>query len=123
RSAAERLSERGHELLDRHAYLAHRVALADRHGAIVDRLEVDRHAERRADLVLTAVAPADRLRLVVRRHEMRPDLRPDVARDGAQALVLREREDGDLVRREVWTEAHHDARALLVGLLVVRGAH
>ena len=39
--------------------LLERVAVADRDGAVVQRLAVDRDAERRADLVLAAVAAAD----------------------------------------------------------------
>src|SRR6185503_10967361 len=102
RSGAELLAERGHELGNRHANLGHRVALADRDLAVVERCEVDRDAEGRTDLVLTAVAPADRLGLVVRRHEVRPDLRPDLAGKRCEAVVLGERQHGDLVGREMW---------------------
>src|SRR5438067_933067 len=122
RSGAELLAKGGHEIGDGHADLAHRVALADRHLLVVERHEVDRDAERRSDLVLTAVSPADRLRLIVRGHERRPDLRPHLARERHKALVLRQRKDGHFVRGEMRTEAEHNARALLVGFLVVRGA-
>src|SRR5216683_553819 len=44
---------------DRYALLLGGVALADRHRAIAQRLEVDRDAERRSDLILTAVPPSD----------------------------------------------------------------
>src|SRR5439155_14912497 len=58
----------GHEplrnLVDRNALLLERVAIAHRHGAVLERLVVERHAPRRADLVLAAVALADRARLV-----------------------------------------------------------
>ena len=50
----------GRDARQRHALLRHRVALADRDGVVVEGLEVDGDAERRADLVLPAVAPADR---------------------------------------------------------------
>ena len=49
---------------DRHALLGHGVALANRHGVVVERVEVDRDAERGADLVLTTVTLADRLGVV-----------------------------------------------------------
>src|SRR5438105_3688847 len=122
RSGAELLAKGGHEIGDGHADLAHRVALADRHLLVVERYEVDRDTERRSDLVLTAVSPADRLRLIVRGHERRPDLRPHLARERHKALVLRQRKDGHFVRGEMRTEAEHNARALLVGFLVVCGA-
>ena len=41
-----------------------RVALAHRHGLVVEGVEVDRDAERRADLVLAPVAAADRAGVV-----------------------------------------------------------
>ena len=44
--------------------LRHRVALADRDGLVVEGVEVDGDAERRADLVLAAVAAADRAGVV-----------------------------------------------------------
>src|SRR5712692_438129 len=57
---------RFHELLKRdgkvrngHAFLLGGVPLADCHRLVVQRVEVDGHAERRADLVLAAITPAD----------------------------------------------------------------
>src|SRR2546428_899905 len=47
------------EPCNRDALLLRGVALADRHRAIVQRLEVDSDTERRADLALTAVSPPD----------------------------------------------------------------
>src|SRR5207237_10145981 len=85
-------------------------------------LEVHGDAEGRADLVLAAIAPADRLRLVVCGHEVRANLRPHLAGEWREALVLGERQDRDLVRREMRAKAQKDACALLVGLLAVRGA-
>src|SRR5207253_1318614 len=60
---AEQTCEDGLEVGERHADLLHRVALADRHPlipglallAIAHRLDVDRHAVGRADLVLPPV--------------------------------------------------------------------
>src|SRR5665647_3176839 len=53
------------DLVEGDPLLRHRVPLADRHGLVVEGVEVDGHAERRADLVLTAVAATDGLGLVV----------------------------------------------------------
>ena len=52
------------ERVDRHPLLGERVAVADRHRVVVQRLVVDRHRPRRADLVLAAIAAADRARHV-----------------------------------------------------------
>src|SRR5690606_31204790 len=45
---------------DRHTLLRHRVAVADGHGVVVERVEVNGDAERGADLILAAVAAPDR---------------------------------------------------------------
>src|SRR4029077_10113608 len=119
---AELLPERRHELLDLHPDLGHVVAVADRHRLIGQRIEVDGDAERRPDLVLAAIAAPDGLRLVVRRLDVRAHLRPDRARELAQLGLLRERQDGDLVWRQVAVQPQDDPHAFLVGLLVVRGA-
>ena len=50
---------------DRDPLLRERVAVADRDRLVLERLLVDRERERRADLVLAAVAPADLARVVV----------------------------------------------------------
>src|SRR5919198_2751145 len=123
RSGAELLAQRGDELGDGDADLPHRVALADRDLPILERLEIDRHAQRCADLVLPPVAPPDRLRLVVRRHEVRAYVCPDVARERGQLRLFRKRQHRHLVRGKMRFEAEQDADALLVRLLVVRGAH
>ena len=48
------------DCVDRDAVLRHGITFADGHRLILERVEIDRDAERRADLVLAAVAPADR---------------------------------------------------------------
>src|SRR5690606_19314443 len=53
------------------ALLLERVAVPNGHRAILHRLPVDRDAPRRARLVLPAVAPADRARIVVERRNSR----------------------------------------------------
>src|SRR5688500_9502270 len=45
---------------ERDPLLLHGVAVTDRRRLVVQRVEVDRDAERRPDLVLAAVPPADR---------------------------------------------------------------
>src|SRR4051794_6399506 len=47
------------QLRHRHPLLRHRVAITHRDGLIFERLEIDRQAERRADLILAAVELAD----------------------------------------------------------------
>jgi hypothetical protein len=67
RNEADGLASDGAEVVEQEALhlvqadplLGHRVPLADRHGLVVQGLEVDGHAVGRADLVLPAVAAAD----------------------------------------------------------------
>src|SRR5437016_4644816 len=99
-SALETPTDLADETVDRHAHLLERVAVADRDGAVVERVEVDGDAPRRADLVLTAVAPADRLRLVVIAHEVRLQPAEHLAGERRERLLLGEREHRHLVRRE-----------------------
>ena len=63
--AARRAASTRRQLVDRDALLRERVAVAHGDRAVLERLVVDRHAQRRADLVLAAVALADRAALVV----------------------------------------------------------
>src|SRR5581483_4555799 len=103
-----------------HALLRRLVAVAERHGAVLDRLVVDRDAERRSDLVLTAVAATDRARLVVLHREVRAELRVDLLRLLGVAALPEKREHGGLHRREARVEAEHGARLALDFVLVVR---
>ena len=68
------------ESVDRHADLGHAVALADGHRMVVERVEVEGDRQRRPDLVLTAIATPDSLRLVVHGREMRAQVVLDAAR-------------------------------------------
>src|SRR2546430_3083082 len=75
--------------LDRHALLVHRVALADRHLTVGQRVEVHCDAERRPDLVLAPVAPADvAAGLVVLGAEAGPQQALHLARDLDQLVLL-----------------------------------
>ena len=58
-AAGQTRREVGLHLVQRHPVLRHRVPLADRDRLVVEGLEVDSEAVRRADLVLAAVAAAD----------------------------------------------------------------
>src|SRR5262249_40676166 len=63
-AAGHALGQVGDELVDADSVLPHRVALAHRDRLVVQRLEVDGHAVRGADLVLAAVPAADRARVI-----------------------------------------------------------
>src|SRR4051794_12061089 len=64
-SAAEQsLREVAAHVVQTDPLLLHGVALADRHGVVVEGVEVDSDAVRRADLVLASVAAADRAGVV-----------------------------------------------------------
>src|SRR5579863_8004559 len=64
-SAVQSLAAVVDEGVDREADLFGGVAVAHRHGPVLEALEVDGDAQRRPDLVLAPVAATDRLRLVV----------------------------------------------------------
>ena len=109
------------QLVDRHAHLLGGVAIADRDGTVLERVEVDRDAQRRADLVLTAVALADRLRLVVVDHVAVGQRGVDLAGQRRQRVLLAQRQHRHLVRREARVQAQHGARLVVDDVLVVRG--
>src|SRR5229473_8361206 len=58
-TSSDELLEPIRELGNRDTLLLRGVSLADRHRPVVQGVEVDRHAEGGADLVLAPVAPAD----------------------------------------------------------------
>ena len=59
------MAQLAREVGDGHADLGHGVALPDGDGGIVERVEVNGDAQRRADLVLSPVSPPDALGVVV----------------------------------------------------------
>src|SRR5664279_6142827 len=63
-AARQARGEVGLDLIEGDALLGHRVAVTHRHGVVGKGVEVDRDAERRADLVLTSVPAPDRLGVV-----------------------------------------------------------
>src|SRR5664280_1463142 len=86
--------------------LLHRVAVADRGLAVLERVDVDADAPRRADLVLAPVELADRGRVVVDGHDV---LRQVVA-EGVALLhdlvaLLEQRQDRHFVRGELSVES------------------
>ena len=98
------------DALDRDPLLGHRIAIADRDRAVLERVDVDRHAPWRADLVLAPVELADRGGVVVDRHHvaLQVVLDPMAQLDDLGSL-LEQRQDRDLVRREVRVERQRDA--------------
>src|SRR3954463_14180396 len=100
--------------------LRERVAVAQRDGVVLERLVVDGDAVGRADLVLPAVALADRAALVVLALEPGAlERRVDLARALRMALLAQQREHRDLDRRERGVELEHCARVAADVVLVV----
>ncbi|EOD65990.1 putative transcriptional regulator [Amycolatopsis vancoresmycina DSM 44592] len=89
--------------------MRHRVALAHRHGLVLERVEVDRDAVRRADLVLAAVAAADRLGVVEVDVPVLAQGGRDLLRLRGQVGVARQRQHRDLERRQPRVELQHHA--------------
>src|SRR5262245_26729749 len=96
RSAGQRLQP-WPKLLDPDPFLLGRIALPNRDRAVVQGVEVDRDAVRRADLVLAAVAPADvAAGLVVLHPELTAQRGDDVLRGADELFLLGQRDDGHL---------------------------
>src|SRR5205814_2543574 len=90
-SARQTVAQVRDELVDGYPLLGHRVPLPYRDGFVVQRVEVDGHAVRRADLVVAAVAPADRPGFVVVDLEDRTEGAGHVAGHRRELLVLGQR--------------------------------
>src|SRR5699024_8378125 len=99
-AGAEPLVEVTDQRVHADALLRHRVTLAGGHGAVLERVEVDSDAERRADLVLPPVTTADRARIVELDVPVPAQLGPDVAGDRGQVGVARQRQHRGLHRRQ-----------------------
>src|SRR6478609_9052673 len=82
------------EALDRHPLLRERVAVAQGHRAVLERLVVDRDRERRADLVLAPVALADVAAVVVLDGHPLAQLLVDRARLLGVAVLAQQRQHG-----------------------------
>src|SRR5699024_4778082 len=121
-AADQALGEVALHLVQRHPLLGHRVTLPYRHGLILEGVEVDRDAVRRADLVLAPVAPADRLRVVELDVPVLAQGGSEVTGLRRQVLVARQRQHGGLHRCQPWVELQHGPLvdpALGVGGLVL----
>ena len=114
------------DLIDGDTDLLHAVALADGDavvgrdavGLVADGVEVERDAVRRADLVLAAVALADRAGLVVVDHEFLGKLVVELHRGTGEHVLLGKRQDRGLEGGECGVEVQHDAH-VVVALLVL----
>ena len=118
------LGEVGFHLLDGDAHLLHGVALADGDAVVgggvlvAHGVEVEGDAVRRADLVGAAVALADGAGLVVVDHEVLRQLGVQLLRRSREHLLLAQRQDRRLVRRERRVQVQHGAH-VVVALLVL----
>src|SRR5699024_3746931 len=106
-AADQALGEVALHLVQRHPLLGHRVTLPYRHGLILEGVEVDRDAVRRAYLVLAPVAPADRLRVVELDVPVLAQGGSEVTGLRRQVLVARQRQHGGLHRCQPWVELQH----------------
>ena len=98
----EAIQDQPGDTFDRDPLLGHRIAVADRDRAVLERVDVDRHAPRRPDLVLAAIELADRGRVVVDRHRVALQVVLDaMAQLDDLGTLLEQRQDRDLVRREL----------------------
>ncbi|MDV7400829.1 hypothetical protein RZS08_55950, partial [Arthrospira platensis SPKY1] len=84
---------------------------------VLEAFEVDRHAVRCSDLVLTRVAPADGSALIVRDAQSRfEQLREDRAAQCDELLFVRdEGEDGCMVGCDARRETQNDVAAFGIG--------
>src|SRR3990170_2975864 len=98
--ADELLGEVTAQAVERDALLRHAVPLAHCHGLVVERVEVDGDAERRADLVLPAVAPTDCSGIVEVDVPVLAKVCRELARDGRELLIPGQRKHGHLDRGE-----------------------
>src|SRR5262245_39413336 len=116
------LGEPGNDLTFADAHLFERIAISDRDGLVLESLSIDGNAERGTCLVLAVIAPSDRALVVeVHRHRL---LGVAIQLLGHlwHSLLVHEREERGLDRRELGMEGHVDARlhdALGVRLLIL----
>ncbi len=97
-----------------------RVAVAQGHRAVLDALVVDRQAEGRADLIVSAVALADRAALVVLGLRQHAHGFVDLARELRLAVLADQRQHRRLDRRQAGVQAQHRPLLALDLLLVIR---
>src|SRR5437667_11947461 len=90
-SAPQALRQIFGELVGRDANLLECVPIAHRHGAVLRGLTVDRDAERRAGLVLAAIAATDRAAVVVEGVVVLPQIVEDAARQPGHPILVHQR--------------------------------
>src|SRR5690625_3367993 len=117
--SGEMLGEVVLDLVDAHPLLAHVVALAARDRLVVEGLEVDRDAQRGADLVLTAVAAAYGTGVVEVDVPALAQTRSEVLGGRRELLVATQRKHGGLDRGQARIELEQNA--LVRAALRVRG--
>src|SRR5437764_525182 len=79
------------ELIDPNPDLGQAVAITQGHGAVLERLMIDRHRPRSPDLVLAAIAAADRATLVVLGLDPVAQLQVQLARQLGLAILADQR--------------------------------
>ena len=97
----------------------HSVPVADGHLAVVNGVEVDGHAVGCANLILTAVAAADALSVVVLGPEVFAQQVVDTPGGGQQFFVPAQRQRGYSYGGQVPVDVGNDAHVVSVGLLVI----
>ena len=88
-SEGEFFADIGRQVVHLDADLGHGVAVAHGDGAVLDGVEIDRHAQGRADLVLAAVALADGAGFVIVHHEVSGELFVDLGGQAAELVFCR----------------------------------
>src|SRR5689334_12798498 len=118
-SRRESLGDHVAHCVGRDPLLLERVAIPNRDRAILHRLSIDCNAIRRADLILTPVAPADRTRFVVEHRKAAPQLFRQLLGKLGHSILLHEWENSCLDRSERWSKTEHGPPLLLAGHLLL----
>src|SRR5690606_29689085 len=105
-----------------HPDLGHGIALAHGHGAVRERLAIHGAAERRSRLVHPAVAAADGTAVVIEAGEAPLEVVVDPLRPFRHPVLLDQRQDRGLDRRDARVEAQHHT-GLALDLLLPVGVH
>src|SRR3954469_4418906 len=107
--------------VERDPLLGHRVPITQGDGVVLEGFDVDRHAPWRPDLILAPIELADRRRVVVDGEDVAGKVRAQrMAQRDDLGPLLEERQNGDLVRRQLGIESEHDALLAANLLLPIR---
>lgn len=107
------------ELRDRNPLLLHRVAVANSHSAVCERVVIDCDAERSTDGILTAISLADRVLLFVLAVEIELEIVHYLLCELRKAVLLHERQNCCLDGSERRGNAEHDAGLTAFELLLL----